>query len=363
MAPLTGISRHGSGWRAAVSQGRGKPKKYAYFPKGTSAAVMQAWRADTQATARVERKTRASRGTFAGDAARYLKSVTALTTFKERRRHIEMWIKVFGTQQRDTITKADIMAQRDTWLTEPRGKTENGAPLPPLSPHTVNLRLRALSNLYTVLDGPRTENPVRLVDEADEPDAVPRDLDYATISRIFAALPDRGSPEKGQAPSAVSLSKIRLRILAFTGLPASQLKRVTADDLDLEQGWLSLPGRRKGKGTRAAILPLLPPAVDAFRDLAKADAFGPFSNSTLHRTFTRAAEKADVKGVSPYTLRHSFATVAYDLTEDEHFVMALLMHATLKTSERYRLRAMARVLQRKAQRLGAHLETMMGVAP
>lgn len=335
--------------------GRSQPQRYRYFAKGTSPHVMQAWRADVKAEARLTRKQRASRGTFEGDAKRYLESVKALTTYKERVQQIGLWTALFGTRRRETITATEIRAQRDAWLTEPRG-AKNWQSLPPLGPVTVNHRLRALSNLWTVLDGPRADNPVRLVKEAAEPDAVPRDLDYATIQRILNALPDRGSPKKGKSRPKVSLTKLRLRVLAFTGLPASQLKRVRRQDVDLERGLLSLPGRRKGQGSSAAILPLLPPAKKALEELIAADGLGPFSTSAMHSSFARAAKTAKVSDVSPYTLRHSFATVAYDVTEDEHLVMALLQHASLKTSARYRLRAMSRVLQRKAAKLGQHFE-------
>jgi integrase len=352
-----GIHRHGAGLRAAVSHGRGRSKTYAYFPLETPLSEMQEWRADEQAAARVQRKRRARRGTLAGDAPRYLAAITAMPTFKDRKRMIALWVECFGDRRRDAITPAEIRAQCQRWLTEPRGVDDDGQPLPPLSPHTVNLRLRALSNLYTVLDGPRADNPARLVEEADEPESAPRDLDYATIARIIAAMPDRGRPVKGQDRGTVSLTKIRIRILAYSGLPPASLKRVWPDDVDLERAFVTLSGRRKGKGTAAAILPLLPLAVDAFRDLLAANGCGPFSTSSLYKSFMRAAGHAQVSNVSPYALRHSFATTVYDLSEDEHLVMALLMHSSLKTSETYRRRAIARVLQRKTARLGRHFGT------
>jgi integrase len=352
-----GIHRHGSGWRAAVSHGRGRPKTYAYFPIDTPLAVMQAWRADEQAAARVKRKRRASRGTFAGDAPRYLDAVKAMPTYKERARDIALWVECFGDRRRDTITSTQIRAECQRWLTEPRGVDADGTPLPPLSPHTVNLRLRALSNLFTVLDGPRADNPARDVDEAEEPETAPRDLDYPTIACIIAAMPDRGRAAKGQHRSAVSLTKIRVRILAYSGLPPATLKRVRPEDVDLDRAFVTLSGRRKGKGTASAILPLLPLAVEAFRDLLAANGCGPFSTSSLYKSFMRAARHAKVSNISPYALRHSFATTVYDLTEDEHLVMALLMHSSLKTSETYRRRAIARVLQRKTARLGRHFGT------
>ncbi|MEO8483112.1 MAG: tyrosine-type recombinase/integrase [Acidobacteriota bacterium] len=353
----TGIARHGAGWRATVSQGRSQPKIRKAFPITATFREMQQWRRDEKARRHLTRKQRATRGTFAADAKRYLASVTALTTFKERARDIGLWIEVFGTKARDQITSAEIRAQRDRWLTEPRGKDR-----PPLSPHTVNLRLRALSNLWTVLDGPRADNPVREVDEAHEPDTGPRDLDYATIRKIFAEMLDIGSPKRGGTRPLHSLTKIRLQVLAYTGLPASQLMRLQPADVDLERGMVAVPSRRKGHGAGSALLPLLPPAIEAFRALASVDGFGPFSTSSMWKSFAIAARRAGVQGASPYSLRASFATLAYDVTEDDHLVMALLQHAALKTSHRYRQRALAKVLQRKTEKLGPHFgSTSTGV--
>lgn len=353
----TGIHRHGAGWRAVVSLGRGRVVRRT-FPAGTDVRVMQAWRQDQQARAHVRRKQRARRGTFEADARHYLACVTALTTYKERARQIGLWIDVFQQTPRDAITPALIRAQRDRWLTEPRAPGQ-----PPVGPHTVNLRLRALSNLYTVLDGPRAENPVRDVEEVAEPESGPRDWDYATIERLIDAMPDWGRPEKGHAPPPRSLTKIRIRVLAYTGLSATSLMRVRARDVDLARGWLVVPARAKGAGAASALLPLLPPAIEAFRELAAAGGFGPFSISSMWKSFQRAARAAGVEDATPYRLRHSFATVAYDLTEDEHLVMLLLQHRALKTSAKYRQRAIARVLQRKVARLGAALGQHSGTIP
>ena len=346
-----GIERHGHGFRARVSQGRGLRPLSRQFPLTATAAEMQAWRKDEQAKLRVTRKQRASRGTFEGDARRYLKTVRALTTYKERERHIGLWIEAFGTTPRDEITSADIRAVRDRWLTEPRGKDQ-----PPLSPHTVNLRLRALSNLYTVLDGRRSHNPVREVDEAHEPERGPRDLDYDTIRRILDKLPDVGRAPKGDKRPKVSLTKIRLRILAYTGLPAKQLMRLKPEDVDLEHGAVSVPGRGKGRGASAALLPLLPPAIDAFRDLHAAQAFGRFTTSSMWKSFQRAAKSANVSGVRPYDLRHSFLTVVYDITRSLEVVMAFAQHADTAMSRQYTKRAALRVMQDETAKLREHFQ-------
>jgi integrase/recombinase XerD len=345
-----GIERRGTGYRAVVSQGRGRPLIRKTFPLGTDPRVMQAWRTDTAAQVHVRRTSRATAGTLAADVVRYLAAVQALPTIKDRRRQMAVWLDALGAhRRRETLTATEIRTVRDRWLTTPRAPGQ-----PPLAAATVNLRLRALSNLYRVLDGPRAENPVRDVDEAPEPEAAPRDLDYATIRRIFEAMPDIGRAAPGDPRPARSLTKIRLRILAYTGLPPAQLQRLRPADVDLDARLLTVPGRRKGAGTASAILPLIPPAVDAFRDLVAADGFGPFSHSSMWKSFAAAARATGVTGASPYSLRHSFATVVYDLTGDDHLVMTLLQHAGLKTSQKYRSRALARVLQRKVDAVGQH---------
>lgn len=369
-----GIYRHGTGYRAAVSQGRHRPKLYRQFPKGTKVSVMVQWRTQAQARSAVGRAERATRGMFTADAAKYLRAVAAMPSFKDRERQINAWVSVFKKRQRDRITSADIREQRDIWLTQPRlveksvTKKSSSAPKtsgsvwygPPLAPHTVNLRLRALSNLYTVLDGSRAENPVRDVEEAPEPSAVPRELDYATIQRIFDQVLDWGATQtknEGHSRKDRSLTKIRLRILAYTGMPASQLKRIDRADVDFDQATVRVRGRAKGLGTGASVLPLLPQAVEAFRDLDAMKGWGSFSNSSMWKTFRRAAKRVGVPWASPYSLRHSFATIAFDLTGDDYLVMALLQHAGIKTSQRYRLNATARVLKQKAEILGRHIGT------
>lgn len=358
-----GITRHGAGWRATVWVGKHRKPSLRAFPLDTSVAVMQTWRADEKARRRRTRQNAA--GTFGADAARYLKAVIALPTFKEREREIALWVTEFGERRRDSLTPADIRAVRDRWLTEPRG-TKDGEPLQPLSPATVNKRLRALSNLYRVLDGRRADNPVRDVDEAREPDPIPRAYDYATIERVIAAMGDyvggqftkNPRPADHAAPAAVS--KVRAKILAYTGISPSTLKRITKVDVDAARCLVTLPARRKGRGVAAAVVPLLPPAVEAFAELDRLDGWGPFNVSALRRTFGRAAKKAGVTGIQVKDLRHSLATVAYDLTGSLEVVMAMLQHTSKATTRRYTLAAALRVLQAQAQPLVEHFGRRTG---
>lgn len=329
----TGIYRHGAGYRAVVSLGR-HARRLRQFPAETPVAVMQDWRRDEQARWRLRRKRRPFAGTFAADAARYLELVAGLTTIKDRRREIARWVAVFGRQSRDTITTGEILAQRDRWKTAPRAVDDPR----PVSAGTINKRLRALSNLYAVLD-PDGPNPVRRVDELREPGATARAVSYETIARILAAMPDRGRPTKGEAPPDISASKIRAHCLAYSQITPKQLSLLTPDDLDLAHHRLHLPARAKGRGADAVWVPLLPQAVDAFRAFHGAHLYGPFSQHALRKSWSRAATKAGAPGVRPYDLRHTYATLVYQATHSREAVQQLMQHGSWKTSARYALGA------------------------
>lgn len=335
-----GIYPHGAGWRAVVSAGRGRPAVMRHFSKETPIRDMQEWRKDVRAELRVTRKQRATSGTFEYDAKRYLQAVTTIT---DRPRQIAFWIAAFGQRRRETIRPSDIRAIRDQLAREPRAPGQ-----PPLAAATINKRLRALSNLWTVLDGRRAPNPVRDVDELPEPDPRPRDLDYTTIAKVLAALPDLARPVKGHKRRKLSVTKARLHVLAYTGLTPIQLMRLSRDDVDLERAVLRLPRRQKGKGVAGAVVPLLPPAVSAFRDLDSLNGWGKFSAHSLHKSFERACRRAGVPVARVHDLRHSLGTIAYELTGDLDVVMALLQHASRRTVARYTLRAAAKVLAEKA---------------
>jgi len=336
----TGIRRKGTGWQATVSRGHAHPRVFRFFPLDTPFSVIQAWRQDVRDEARVTRKVRSTRGMFDADAARYLRTVTALSTYKDRVREIHLWVEAFGHRSRADITAADIRAVRDAWLTTPRATgrvfpKSKPASVKPVSGATVNKRLRALSNLYTVLDGRHAPNPVRDVPELPEPTRRIRALPYEVIAAILAALPDRGRPVKGQKRPTLSHAKLRLTVMAYTGWPPATLQQLTPADIDLELGIAHLPARRKGKGAPAVSVPLLPEAVDALRDFAAADLWGPFDARTVNRAWKRAAKTLDITGIRAYDLRHSFLTAVGLASKDERAVQALAQHGDIRTTRGY----------------------------
>lgn len=348
-----GIRPHGAGWRATVSRGRSRPQIQKHFPKDTDPREMQAWRTLTAAKEAIARKQRASYGTFEGDAKRYLNAVRAMPTFEARSRHIHEWIAVFGAIQRDRITAADIRTVRDRWATTPRPTTKrhpNTKPdARPLSPGSINIRLRALSNLYAVLDGPRADNPVRDVPELQEPTPAPRPLSYEQIATVLTSLRD-------------SRAKRWLTVMAFTGWPYGVLAGLTAADVDLETGIAYLPARRKGFGAPAVVVPLLPQARIALAAFADEWTAGqkPIRNSVLRRVLKAAARKAGIGWLKPYDLRHLYASTLAQVSGDERAAQAVLQHASLVTTRRYTLRGVPARVTAAVDLLAGHMARLSG---
>ena len=168
---------------------------------------------------------------------------------------------------------------------------------------------------------------MRDVPRFPEPRPAPRALDPADIRRVLDDLGD-------------TASRARLEVLAATGLPAKQLGLLTPDDVDLERAVMRVAGRSKGAGAPGRALPLSPAAIDAFRRLSRLKAWGPFSNSSLGKAFRGACVRVLGRDdLTPYVLRHSFATAVYAATGDLHAVGQLLLHSSPTLTARYALAA------------------------
>mgnify|MGYP003393012043 CR=1 FL=1 len=324
---MRGIHQTLHGFRAFVRV-KGHPLKSKRFPRDADLEKIKLWRERERAKLILQRQEHHAPyvgGAFRADAILYLESVKAMPTYAERVRQIFEWIGLFGDQESATITPAQIRAQRDRWLTvgprsRQRGK-ERIIEAKPLAASSVNHRLRALQNMWTVL-WPGTPNPVRQVPEAEEPQIVPRALSASVINAVLAKLP----PGKTVA---------RLNVLRWTGMPAKTLMRLKAADVDLKRKLVYLPGRQKGKGTHGAVLPLLPQAVKAFKMLIRENGWGEFSASGMHSLVQKACESADVPRMNPYQLRHTFATNFLLATNDLRATQRALNHSTMKLTERY----------------------------
>lgn len=307
------------------------------FPTTTTTFVIRQWLMAREVKYRGTKATKT--GKFDDDARAYLSTCAAMPTFTQRSQHIEEWIAVFKDRPRDGIAADDIAAQLALWRTTPRtvtytrrktDKTPRTARIT-LSAGAVNKRRSALMHLFTTLDGKSAPNPVKDVPKFREPDALPRGLEYSAIRALFATMTD-------------SPSKARLMVLAYTGIPHKQLEQLTVADVDLERGTVRAAGRRKGKGTGPRVMPLTKDGVRAMKAMARTDAWGAFSRSTLRKLFQAAcaavpALKARAATLTPYDLRHSFGTEVYRASGDIRATQVLMGHSSPTLTHRYTLGA------------------------
>ncbi len=304
-----GIRRRRQGWRATVRVcGHLYTKQ---FPLDTPIAAMQAWRRQ-----QVDRFSGSAAGSFGADVEEYLSRVAAMPSYSQRAAHLALWVAALGRDRpRGTITPAEIDRVLQDWLRAG------------LSPVTVRKRRTALQSLFVTLDGRFALNPVRASANPRVPPPEPRGLDYPTIARILAAMPDRQDAKPGTIAKP-ALGKLRVAVLAYTGMPPGALQALTAPDVDLIGATVRLVARRKGRGAAARVVPLTTDGVAALRMFHVAHAYGRFATEALNRSFKRAAKRV---GVDPrvrlYDLRHSFGMEIYRLRGDLATVARFLGHA------------------------------------
>lgn len=332
---VKGIRRHGAGFETYVRV-NGQFRSRSWAPD-TPIAEMTAWLKAHRGI-----RLRPSRDSFTYDAQLYLTHVTALATYKQRVAHLELWCAVFGAKRRASISSAEIRAQRDRWL------------LKGLAPHTVNLRLRALSNLWTVLDGRRAPNPVRDVPEAVEPDPEPRSIPYPLVLDVLRGFLLRETLEYAQA-----------ELMAVLGLAPVEIERLMPRGWNATMATLFVQGRQKGQGGNSRMIHLEARGTAALEHFDNASGWGKTIGRKFRRTFRRAchrvaadpklslAMKTRLRRLTPYDFRHSYATALYRSSGDAHATAHILGHRSKQTTARYIQSALEERVQKAVQSVEA----------
>lgn len=333
MARTKGIQSTPHGFRAAIRIHGILHRQH--FKKDTPLQTIKEWLLTTETRYRIHRAKQT--GYFDEDARAYLDTVKAMPSYADRKTHIEEWIAVFGHVRRHKITADQIRAQLHTWRTTPRLVTFTRRETTKakktaeriLSASAVNKRRTALMHLFTVLDGKSAPNPVKDVPKFREPDPLPKGLPYSAITALWKVM--------GDTPS-----RARLMVLAYTGITHRQLEQLTAGDVT--SATVIVPGRQKGAGTRARVLPLTADGVRAFKAMQRTDAWGTFSRSSLRKVFRAACRKVPALApiadrLTPYDLRHSFGTEVYRISGDMRATQVLMGHSSPTLTHRYTLAA------------------------
>jgi len=195
---------------------------------------------------------------------------------------------------------------------------------------------RTISTLHSIFEhavrlGQIEANPAKGVRKLA---AVPRErrLSRVEIERLGKTL--REVTEAGEHPTG--LAAIRFLLLTgFRRMEALGLKRTW---LDKEEGAIRFPDTKSGAQTRvighAAIELLLAQSKSTSPFFFPAD-WGDGHFIGLVRVLDRVCQKALLQGVTPHTLRHTFASVAGDLGFSELTIAALLGHSARGVTQRY----------------------------
>lgn len=182
-------------------------------------------------------------------------------------------------------------------------------------------------------------------------------VDLLSSPKLWERIPQVLSPESVEAllnaPRAQDRFHLRdraiLELLYATGCRASEVVNLTVDQLNLDANFL----RCIGKGNKERVVPLGRPAVAAIRDylgdcrgvldapprtgkLFVSKSGKPLGRVTLWRIVTKYCKRAGLPiGVSPHTLRHSFATHLLAGGADLRAVQEMLGHASITTTQHY----------------------------
>jgi integrase/recombinase XerD len=239
---------------------------------------------------------------------------------------------------------------------------------PPLSVASAARALSAVRGLhrFAVREGLAAADPSRGVRPPAPPRRLPKALDVTEVERLLAAAGADDGP-RGARDRAL------LEFLYGTGARISEAVGAAVDDLDLAGGAGEGGGDGgagagavvlRGKGGRTRLVPVGRYAAEALaaylvrarpalaaaarRGRGPGPALflnargGPLTRQGAWGILRAAAERAGLpvdgaRGVSPHTLRHSYATHLLDGGADVRVVQELLGHASVTTTQVYTL--------------------------
>jgi site-specific recombinase XerD len=211
------------------------------------------------------------------------------------------------------------------------------------APATVARKLAAVRGLFDFLV--RTDrvgqNPAELVSSPKREERLPKVLSAEQVRSLLERIPAR---------TPLELRDRAMLELAYScGLRCEEIVNLDVGALDFETEQL----RVLGKGSKERLLPVGEPAQEALRRYAERGRHAllsdrreralflsksgrRLSNSDVTRRLGRwVREAALAAGVSPHSLRHSFATHLLEGGADLRTIQELLGHASISTTQVY----------------------------
>lgn len=193
---------------------------------------------------------------------------------------------------------------------------------------------------YLMREGRVEANPARTVATPKREKKLPSVLQPADVT-LLLEQPDTSTPLGVR-------DRAYLELLYASGLRISELVGIDVDDVELRARLVKV----RGKGSKERIVPFGSKAEEAVRAwlAVRGELVGPREESALfvnyrgerittrsvRRLFDGYVRSAALRGgVSPHTMRHSFATHLLNAGADLRGIQELLGHASLSTTQKY----------------------------
>ncbi len=209
-----------------------------------------------------------------------------------------------------------------------------------LGNRSVGRRLSALRSFFRFLtrEGNLKLNPILMLSSPKLDKHLPAFMTEEEVAKLIeSAFPKDNKDVQGMRDRAI------LETFYSSGLRISELVSLSLDDIDFISGIIKV----MGKGKKERIVPIGNAALAAIKkyiDSRKKNSPALFLNKNSGRITTRGVRNivekylqiAGIKhGLSPHTLRHSFATHLLNRGADLRTVQELLGHANLSTTQIY----------------------------
>ncbi|HEY3559690.1 MAG TPA: tyrosine-type recombinase/integrase [Kribbella sp.] len=258
----------------------------------------------------------------------WLESKNSQHTREAYERDMKQWLKFCDEANVDPLQA--LRAHADIWR-------NRGAGYANPAPASVARRLSAVSSWYTYLvqEDILDKSPLAHVERP----AVSDESSTRGLTRDEAKAVCEAAQESGGWDEVVT------KMLLFTGLRVSELVLADVEDLGWEDGRRTLDVVRKGG--RVQRVPLALDAADPLEQYLGDRTSGPLivgrtgeriSVDQAFRTVQRVARLAgihDPAGITPHSLRHSFATLSLDAGVDLRQVQVDMGQKDPKTTIRY----------------------------
>jgi integrase/recombinase XerD len=272
----------------------------------------------------------------------------AANTLSSYRRDLRRYARHLTLRGIDDLAKVGESDVTDFLVALRRGDPDAG--LPALSPVSAARTLIAARGLhrFAVAEGLAALDVARAVKPPAPGRRLPKSL---TIDQVLALLAGAGGDGPSDGPMTLR-NRALLELLYSTGARISEAVGLDVDDVDVNDRSVLL----RGKGGKQRLVPVGRPAMQALdahlvrgrpglasRGRGTPAIFlnargGRLSRQSAWQVLQDAAQRAGISaGVSPHTLRHSFATHLLDGGADVRVVQELLGHASVTTTQIYTL--------------------------